>query len=729
MGKYDKILSKLKKKDYYTLMELVDFRHNDVMEAKNILLKILHDEVSSIPLNNNISSYKYIYKIFRYLGEPKTLQEKEKIIRNLNDCLRICNNRITSALANKKSKQKIAVLQKIRDIIEVTIIELEYLDIKDRNEEVSYNLLMYLIFEVKNYNYLFEIIKTYPDRIIACNSEGKYLIEELIDRYLLEITKTNNQTEIIYLEKIIKLFMDDSKLKLDKHEIKRIVDKLYNQVLDIDSLKLNREEKINMLFFINEIISVMDKTVHTKEEVIEMMWDAFNYIRFEDYDPYTKIYMLRFFDNIVSVIEEDSVNNKTVKDIQNDIIEISKIPFSKRDKKFLDSFNNVVLKYLNDMNIKNNSHEYLEYKYAIKKEISNDVLEEAKRLTLLDDKEVLDCTDKYIVTIDGENTCLYDDAISIEKLPNGNRLLGIYLADAASFIKPDSLIDKRAYELAQTVYLPGSYITMLPEPIFEKMTLKSNEKRRAIGYFFLLDEKMNCINFYVKRCLIKVSNNFSYDMADSYLTDSRSIDEIKILKEMYEVSMSLNQKDKNVEEYRKVKQIKKMILTQEDIVESMSSNMIVNFMVFINSFIASFFASHPELPFIYRNNLVGFNEKVLKKINNIIEGDLNYQEALRYVKILNSPSFYSLYNQGHKKLNLDAYCHLSNPLRSYCSLELQRLVIKYMLEQDYEVLPEERIRLKKLCEYLNSRMQMNNEYKSEIENIEAKRKTMILTNQ
>ncbi|MEG1048847.1 MAG: hypothetical protein RSE48_04860, partial [Bacilli bacterium] len=61
-----------------------------------------------------------------------------------------------------------------------------------------------------------------------------------------------------------------------------------------------------------------------------------------------------------------------------------------------------------------------------------------------------------------------------------------------------------------------------------------------------------------------------------------------------------------------------------------------------------------------------------------------------------------------------SYCHSTNPIRNYASLECQRLIIEHIIENNKEInLEEERIYLTELCEYLNKRMEINKLYKNE----------------
>ena len=69
------------------------------------------------------------------------------------------------------------------------------------------------------------------------------------------------------------------------------------------------------------------------------------------------------------------------------------------------------------------------------------------------------------VTIDGEHARDFDDALSIERLPNGNFWLGVHIADVSHYVAEDSALDTEAYERATSVYFPERAVHMFPSEL------------------------------------------------------------------------------------------------------------------------------------------------------------------------------------------------------------------------------------------------------------------------
>ena len=70
-----------------------------------------------------------------------------------------------------------------------------------------------------------------------------------------------------------------------------------------------------------------------------------------------------------------------------------------------------------------------------------------------------------IVTIDGEHARDFDDAISLERLPNGHFWLGVHIADVAHYVPEGSALDLDGFERGTSVYFPERAVHMFPHEL------------------------------------------------------------------------------------------------------------------------------------------------------------------------------------------------------------------------------------------------------------------------
>lgn len=69
------------------------------------------------------------------------------------------------------------------------------------------------------------------------------------------------------------------------------------------------------------------------------------------------------------------------------------------------------------------------------------------------------------VTVDPETARDHDDAISLDRMPNGHWLLAVHIADVAHYVRKGSVLDQEAYLRGTSVYFPDRVVPMLPHAL------------------------------------------------------------------------------------------------------------------------------------------------------------------------------------------------------------------------------------------------------------------------
>ncbi len=106
-----------------------------------------------------------------------------------------------------------------------------------------------------------------------------------------------------------------------------------------------------------------------------------------------------------------------------------------------------------------------------------------------------DLTMLPLMTIDGQATLDFDDALSIEYRGDHYRL-GVHIADVSHFIKDGDPIDRSARQRGSSIYMPDCKIPMLPPCLAEGLcSLKAGEYRPAVSILIRLNSALDIIDY------------------------------------------------------------------------------------------------------------------------------------------------------------------------------------------------------------------------------------------
>lgn len=707
MAKHSLIAQLLKNKTSYTIEELSNKMKKTNEQVRDSLIDFLYNEVNSLASIKDNNKHKYVYKIFKYIDKPSSEEEKEYLLKRLSSLSNFCLKKI-----NTPSSKNIRIIQEINENIENVISKINNIDFDKVNEyyNMVHDILDYVIFELNDYECLIRIIERLPKKAIIVNKNNEYLINKIVGKYINEIINDSNHERIVYYDKIIRLFVDSSKIDISLNEKEMILYKFKDAIKKISLMPLTEQERKNKLYLVNDIVSCFEKSDAKSDKLKMQIEQEINYYKKTNYNPKVKGYIISYLISLLKYIDAEEIKYTSIeKYIQSCINAINGMNLPNKQKYSLSYLGDEVAYYVMNYGYKNNKLPYLNYKYEIENIFNEKVLEESKRTIDYENDEVLDLTNECVLTIDNPGTIHQDDAVSIKKLENDMILLSVFIADVASYVPRESSIDETAKKRINSIYIPKSSIPMLPDDLTNKIALNQNSKRKAYGYFFLIDRNMQIVDFNIKKCLINVTFNLSYDEANSIITNTKNIDGLGQLKELYDVSKKLHFTNNVLKVLTKSSDKSSKALNSD-----CASNLISDFMILTNSQIANYFNEKSQVPFIYKNSVDRYDKEVISRLNSIIDDNAKYRSLSTYIGTMVPSSYYSTISKGNHGLKLDAYCNATNPLRNYASLEIERIISDTILNnRSIEDLEKRKKELQELCDYINIRMIMNDDYLEE----------------
>ncbi|MGL6225725.1 MAG: ribonuclease R family protein [Thermoguttaceae bacterium] len=363
-------------------------------------------------------------------------------------------------------------------------------------------------------------------------------------------------------------------------------------------------------------------------------------------------------------------------------------------------------------------------------------------VTFLQSQGRADFTSMNTVTIDPPDARDYDDAVSLERLANGNWLLHVHIADVSHFVKEHSPIDLDAKSRSTSVYLPDCVIPMLPEILSNALASLQPGKIRftkTVSMEFT-PTGIRC-NTNISRSAIRSNARLTYEEVQDWfehcdtkngerccsdtLLDRPELTDL--LGEMRELARILRQKRKERGALELDRPDVKIELDDEGRVcgaiakfQTEANQLIEEFMLAANEAVAEFLAKH-ELPFLRRvhqspsyRKIKAFteflqavlpNQPLLDEnvVDELLKNRFAIQEILETIKgtqvesavqlaLLRSmqQAIYTPEEEGHYALASPCYCHFTSPIRRYPDLTIHRLLDSCLQEKkghlDFQVL-------------------------------------------
>ena len=151
-----------------------------------------------------------------------------------------------------------------------------------------------------------------------------------------------------------------------------------------------------------------------------------------------------------------------------------------------------------------------------------------------------------IVTIDGETARDFDDAVYVEKKPDGTWRLQVHIADVAHYVRTTTPLDSEARLRGTSVYFPDRAVPMLPEALSNGMcSLKPREDRLVMSALMEFDARGNMTASRMTSGIIKSAERMTYTNVNKVIEgDAETTERYKTLaphfRNMKELALLLN---------------------------------------------------------------------------------------------------------------------------------------------------------------------------------------------
>ena len=354
------------------------------------------------------------------------------------------------------------------------------------------------------------------------------------------------------------------------------------------------------------------------------------------------------------------------------------------------------------------------YRHQIPAVFSEKALKESAQLPTKvipkDKKNRIDITKLELITIDGEDSRDFDDAVYAEPTKNGWKLL-VAIADVSHYVKEGSELDSESYERGNSVYFPHRVVPMLPEAISNGLcSLNPKVERLSMVCEMSIDPLGELLDYKFYSAVMLSHARLTYTQVNEMLEDKKSplrktfsnvADNIDFLYGLYK-TLRISRQKRGVMDFDR---IESQILFDnkgkiKDIVASSRNDahrLIEECMLMANQAAAKFLQKNNE-DFLYRSHpkptaeKVELTQKFLTAIGLTLEGGIepesrNFAKVLKQAKGRDDENIiktvvlrtmkqatYTPVNEGHFGLAFEDYAHFTSPIRRYPDLLVHRAI-------------------------------------------------------
>jgi ribonuclease R len=330
---------------------------------------------------------------------------------------------------------------------------------------------------------------------------------------------------------------------------------------------------------------------------------------------------------------------------------------------------------------------------------SSRVEEEAASAARKDSGERQDLRELACVTIDGVDAKDFDDAISVERLEEGDGgyHVWVHIADVTHYVRPEGPLDREARRRGNSVYLPGIVAPMLPARLSEDVcSLRPGEEKATVTVEMEVAPSGEVKKSRAYRSLTASNARLTYDGVDAFLRDEGEVQQPELVRAAYELSRKLRTRaavrgklelgGREPEYEMDERGVPGSAMVRRS---TPARELIEELMVLANEEVAKMVRGKPGA--VYRVHerpdaedmerlaerlaAVGMQlEPTPENLSTIAQKAKS--EAVNYLILRSIPrAYYSPVALGHYGLALENYTHFTSPIRRYSDVLVHRALV------------------------------------------------------
>ncbi len=351
-------------------------------------------------------------------------------------------------------------------------------------------------------------------------------------------------------------------------------------------------------------------------------------------------------------------------------------------------------------------------RFGLSAAFSQEVETEANALSYRkqDAKGRMDLRDKTVFTIDGADAKDLDDAVSLEKLPDGGYRLGVHIADVSHYVRQNGEIDKEAQRRGTSVYLVDRVVPMLPEKLSNGLcSLNPHEDKLTLSCIMDVSANGDILESTVVKSVIRSRERMTYSDVNEILAGNEALgaryadirDTLFLMNGLKNILRARRFErgsiDFELEEPKIILDKKGVPISIRATERGEGERLIEEFMLAANIAVAEQYY-YMQMPFVYRihetpdsermHELAAFlqnfgirlggyqniHPKAVQAVLNEVQGTEEHNIINRVTLRSLKKARYDMMPVAHFGLAAERYCHFTSPIRRYPDLMVHRII-------------------------------------------------------